>query len=98
MRGEFDDELPWPFAGRVTVVMITQPYDEDRDFDESFDFSFKTRPAACQRVVDREFAPQAMGSHQFMSYEYLSWNDKEDEKYIVNDSIRFRITETFVEP
>ena len=98
MRGEFDDELQWPLSGRVTVVMITEPYDEDRDFDESFDFNDKARPAACQRVIGRDFAALGMGSHQFMSYEYMSWNDKEDEKYIVNDSIRFKISETYVEP
>lgn len=97
MRGEFDDELQWPFLGRVTVVMITQPFDEDMDFDESFDFNPKARLVACQRVVGRDFAPQGMGSHQFMSYEYMSWNDREEAKFIFNDCIRFKISETYVD-
>ena len=84
MRGEFDDELRWPFRGQVTLQLVDQ--EEDRDhFRHTFHFTDATPIEVRERQKDRERSSNGRGPSRFIPLDDLR------PKFLKNDCLRFRI-------
>ena len=61
MRGEFDDQLKWPFRGNITIRLVNQ---EDKDnILKTIRFTEKTPQMRCQRVMTDEPSSGCAGFH-----------------------------------
>ena len=81
MRGEFDDQLKWPFRGGVTIKLVNQ--EEDRDHVvETISFTRSTPDKHCERVTTGGRSRNGWGRHKFFPLTKLQ------PKYLKNDCIR----------
>ena len=83
MKGEYDDQLEWPFRDRFNIQLLSQDgnegqYTKTTHFDDAPDHSHN-------RVVDVEKAENAWGFQNFFSYAELK------PKYLQNNCLKFRI-------
>ena len=81
MKGEFDDQLKWPFRGDVTVKLMNQKQDRGH---HAGTVSF-TDDTPGSRVMEGERAKDGWGSSNFISYADLQ------AKYLMNDCLRAHI-------
>ena len=82
MRGEFDDQLKWPFRGGVTIKLVNQE-EEDRDHVvETISFTRSTPDKHCERVMVGGRSRNGWGRHKFFPLAKLQ------PKYLKNDCIR----------
>ena len=82
MRGEFDDQLEWPFQGNITIKVANQ--EEDRDHVIQIVRS-RNAGGRCERVMTTERINNGWGIGQFLSHAELQ------PKYLKNDCIKFYI-------
>ena len=68
MRGEYDDELSWPYRGTVTVSLVME--DED-DYEEDFKFNSRSRAIATKRVDGW----QTMNTYGQGLSQFVEWDD-----------------------
>ena len=83
MRGEYDDQLKWPFNGVVTIAMFnrrTNEWDNSKDF--KLDDSVPNNDR--RRVVDR-LSGGGCGYPRWITSKELA------EKYLLEDIIRFKV-------
>ena len=90
MRGEFDDQLKWPFQGRVTVAMLNQLKDNNHTT-RTIPFTNTKDIKVIGRVTDEERAPGAWGYHTFIAHTDLTYNPAKNCQYLKYDCLRFRI-------
>ena len=88
-RGEYDDQLKWPFHGDITIQLLNQSRDEGHrkktvPYDRASDSN--------GRVVGKERG-SGWGCHTFIAHTQLSTENKE---YLKNDCLKFRILEIIV--
>ena len=83
MKGEFDDQLKWPFRGNVTFKLINQEEDSDHVLDTAYS---QYVPLRCKRVMT-EGRPDgnAWGIPKFFPHAELQ------PKYLKNDCIKLCI-------
>ena len=81
MRGEFDDQLTWPFRGCITIRLLSQ---KDEDYKESV-FPFKSTGRVLTEGED--MAAEAPSFFNFISHTDLR------PKYLKNDCIKLRAYE-----
>ena len=89
-RGEYDDQLKWPFRGAIAIQLLNQSRDEGHcertvTFDDSVDDEY------AGRVVGQERAT-GLGFGQFIAHTELNTKNKEYQ----NDSLKFRIAKFVV--
>ena len=82
MQGEFDDQLEWPFQGKITIKLVNQ--EEDRDHVTK---TFYSRSAGerCERVMTKERIKNGWGIGQFLPHAELQ------PKYLKNNCIKLCI-------
>ena len=92
MRGEYDDDLLWPFRGEITFQLNNRRADEGHvEFttpigDSAFD------SVAC-RVMEGERAPTIHGTSEFIPHSALQCNESWNTEYLCrSDSLEFRVT------
>ena len=92
MRGEYDDDLLWPFRGEITLQLINRRADEGHVEDTTpFDDSAPDR-ATC-RVMEDERAPVGLGMKKFIPHSALQCNESWNTEYLYrSDSLEFRVT------
>ena len=90
MRGEFDDNLKWPFQGGVTVAMLNQLEDGNHTT-ETIRFTTTTEAKYVGRVTGRERAPSGLGSPTFIAHTDLDYNPVKNCQYLKYDCLHFRI-------
>ena len=83
MRGEFDNQLKWPFRGKITVKLVNQEEDKDHVV-KMIDFTDSRVQISHERVREGEYG-SGMGYGQFLSHTELQ------PKYLKNDCIKFCI-------
>ena len=81
MRGEFDDQLKWPFRGRVMVNMMNQEEDTNHVC-WVFKLDDKVPPGAAERVVREARNMTGFGLYQYLRHTNLR------PKYLKNDCIK----------
>ena len=88
MRGEYDDQLKWPFRGDITIQLLNQSRDEGhREMTVPFDDRVGEEVAG--RVVGQERATKGWGYKQFIAHTELNTEKKE---YLKNDCLVFQIS------
>ena len=78
MKGEFDDQLKWPFRGEVTVKLLNQK--QGRGHHDGTVSCTDDTPGS--RVIEGERAKEGWGSSNFIPYADLQ------AKYLMNDCLR----------
>ena len=82
MKGEFDDQLKWPFRGNITVELLSQKDGDHYVLVVHFKYA---ATETCSRVVEGERVEYPWGFSQFFPHTKLK------PKYLKNDSIKLRI-------
>ena len=81
MAGEYDDELKWPFLGKVTFTLLNQL--EDRNH---YSKTLKLTNDEKARVGDR------WGYAQFIRHSALGLDTGKNTQYLKDDTLYFRLT------
>ena len=99
MRGEFDDNLIWPFRGHV-VIQLCNHLQDKYHHGHTFDFSETTDARITSRVTNRIKAKSGWGSPTLISHKDLNFNPTNNCQYLKNDCLHFRIVavESLSEP
>lgn len=87
MRGEFDDELVWPFQGKIRVCLLNQFKGGGH---RELTLSFKQ---SGDRVVTGERAGSGPGDKCLVSYHDLSYVDEQQTQFLKRDSLLFQVAE-----
>jgi len=81
MRGEYDDQLQWPFDGKVTIQTFMHREKWGNDFTLTFD---GTVPHECQKRPQSCVSNVSWGFSKFIKHDQLQF-------YCDMDQIRFRV-------
>ena len=92
MKGEFDDELSWPFQGHVTVRILNQLKDSNH-YERVIDFPKGTNPLSVNRVTLGGRVKAGHGYSQFIPVLDLIGDDEEC-RYLKDDSLKFVVFAT----
>ena len=91
MRGDFDDDLQWPFQGTITIQLLNQLEDANHHM-RVLSFTYSDDFVGLQRVTSGERAPRACGGmHAFISHAQLSIDADRNTKYLQNNQLKFRV-------
>ena len=83
MRGEFDEQLKWPYVGKITVMLVDQ-LDNRRHYTRTI--SFELAPEVYKkRVTDGPTNPAGYGTSSFLPHASL------EPHYLKNNCLKFRI-------
>ena len=89
MKGEFDEELSWPFRGHVTVRILNQLNDFNH-YERVIDFPKGTNPLSVNRVTVGSRVKAGHGYSQFIPHLDLSSVDEEC-RYLNDNCLKFVI-------
>ena len=89
MRGEYDDNLVWPFRGDVTLHLVNRKVDEGH-VEWTIHFNDRTPDDIAGRVMEGELAPDGWGQFQFISHSALDYGRNTD--FFDKDALKFRVT------
>ena len=88
MKGDFDDELSWPFRGQVTVRILNQLEDSNH-YERVIDFPKGTNPLSVDRVMVGGRVKVGHGFSQFIPHLDLGCDDSEQCQYLKDNRIKF---------
>ena len=95
MKGEYDDELSWPFHGKITVELLNQKADEHYAYTLSYNESIGPDYLDyADRVLIGE-KNHGWGKTNFISYLKLS-EESDSTQYLKDDCLQFRVREVLV--
>ena len=91
MRGEYDNELEWPFEGDIIVELLNWRADKNHHTDGPIGFHINLDPKGiyCSRVTDQETRP-GQGRAQFISHTDLVSTTKAE--YLCDDYLKLRVS------
>jgi ferredoxin-thioredoxin reductase catalytic subunit len=84
MKGEYDDQLKWPFQGKVTIQLLSQNGDE-RHWENTVPYDSSTDDKYCNRVKHGERAEASIGYPKFIPHSELK------PMYLQSDCLKFCI-------
>ncbi len=85
MRGEFDDDLKWPFCGKICFRLLDQASQTDHR-SQTANYDYRAREDLCCRVTDREVAEKGW-SHELDFVPHA----KLEPKYLQNDTLLLQV-------
>ena len=88
-KGEYDDQLQWPFNANITVQLLN--WSGDNSHEEETIHHHKAPLERRVRVTGGDTAPGGIGYGQLISHSVLE-SVSSDTRYIDDDSVCFRIT------
>ena len=89
MRGEYDDNLVWPFCGDITVQLVNLISDQDHQ-EQTFKFDDESSISLRSRVTSGERAKNGCMKR------YFTQQDSTNARYIMDDCVRFRVAKLLV--
>ncbi|XP_011407980.2 PREDICTED: TNF receptor-associated factor 4-like [Amphimedon queenslandica] len=94
MRGEFDDELSWPFCGIVVIQLINQYGGGDKGghIVHEIPFTPDVPLEISDRILDQELAESGLGVPQFVAHGQLQLDKYTNCGYLRNECLRFCVT------
>ena len=87
-RGEYDDQLKWPFHANITIQLLNQSSDEGH-WEKTVRFDDTVSDKCAGRVVGQERATSGLGCTRFIAQNKLN---TESKQYLRNDCLKFRIS------
>ena len=91
MRGEFDEQLKWPYQGKVTVKAINQLQDKEH-YTETIDSSSCTSADVISRVTNGERAPKGWFNKHVLTHGDLNYNPAKNCQFLKDNCLHFRVT------
>ena len=91
MRGKNDDNLSWPFRGKVTITLLNQLKDKNHHT-ETLTYPEDKDDRANRRVIDAERSPVGYGMPKFISHDQLGYVTRRKHQYLKDDCLFFRVT------
>ena len=91
MRGEYDDNLLWPFSGHITFQLLNSRADTQH-LDHRVNIDDEAIDAVAGRVTKGKRAPSGRGIANFTPHTALCFNPHHNTEYLVNDSLKFQVT------
>ena len=90
LKGEYDDQLQWPFNANITVQLLNWSGDNGH---EENTIPYHEAPLEYRtRVTEGDRAPGGFGYHQFISHSVLE-SVTSDVQFITDNKICFKIIE-----
>ena len=89
MRGEYDDNLVWPFRGDVSFHLVNRKVDEGH-VEWTAPFEEGDPDGFAGRVMEGERAPLGWGQDQFISHSALGYG--RNTEFLDKDALEFRVT------
>ncbi len=91
MRGDYDDQLEFPFKGTVTFELLNQLEDNNH---HSASYTFEGTEDTSKRVIDREKSTNANGVLAFIPHKNLAHKITENCQcqYLKDDCLVFRVS------
>ena len=81
LKGPYDDKLPWPFFGTVTIYLLNQSADDNHQRGKLlFDTTYNARVGS------------AWGYPMFLSHTKVSNDQDKNIRYLMADTLYFRVT------
>ena len=84
MKGEFDDDLSWPFCGVIVIRLLNQ-FSNKYHIDHEVPFSRDVPNEISGRVI---VADSGLGVPQFVSHNKLHYDRYSNVGYLKSDSIK----------
>ena len=91
MRGDFDDDLQWPFQGAITIQLLNQLEDDSHRMC-TINFTGTTDPCIISRVIGGERAESGWCNHTFISHAKLVLNTDKNCQYLNDGRLKFRVS------
>ena len=82
VKGDYDDQLKWPFSRTVTFALLNQLEDEDHHIR-----TLKVIPESNMRA-----GSQGHGYRQFIPHSALSYDEVKKTQYLKDDTLHFRMS------
>lgn len=84
MRGEFDDQLKWPFRGSITIQLLSQQGDAGH-YTDCITYRDGTPDLMAGRVMDERRLAKPWGKVKFIAHQCVLPN------FVKDDSVKFCI-------
>ena len=91
MRGEYDNDLLWPFRGRITFQLVNRRADTGH-VSYAVNYDDKTEHDTAGRVTEGERAINGWGLTRFTPHTTLCYDASKNTEFLVNDSLKIRVT------
>ena len=97
MKGEFDNDLVWPFEGRVVIELLNWRADKNHLL-TTVNLNRHSDPdgSITSRVYKKEYAPNGLGRQCFISHSSLLCNPDTSTEYLQDDCLRLRVVDVAV--
>ena len=98
MRGDYDNNLQWPFEGDIVVELLNWKEDNHHHRGGTIHFSKRYDPdgSKTSRVTKREYAPGSNGNNRFVSHSSLVFDPDTNTEYLQDDCLRLRVVDVAV--
>ena len=91
MKGEYDDNLKWPFEGDIIFELLNWREDEEHQV-RTIVFNDDTDTQCSSRVTEREEAQSGWnGRHDVFSHSSLPYDPSTNTEYLHDDCLRLRV-------
>ena len=97
MRGKNDDNLSWPFTGKVTITLLNQLEDKNHHT-KAVEFPQEVQTEVNVRVVNSDRADRGYGWVEFISCNQLDYHAEQNFQYLEDDCLYFRIVARASDP
>ena len=98
MRGDYDNNLQWPFEGDIVVELLNWREDKHHHCGDTISLYKHADPdgSITSRVIESEYAPKVLGTHHFVSHTSLLYNPDTNTEYLQDDCLRLRVVDIAV--
>ena len=96
MRGENDNNLKWPFRGRIKITLLNQ-LQPNNHLSDITNFTKDTPEKCCEQVMEGAGSGQDCGPDKLISHDGLSANAEKKICYLKGDTLFFKIESIDVE-
>jgi len=95
MRGKNDDNLSWPFTGKVTITLLNQLEDKNH---HRITVKFPENVEGNQRVVNSDRGHTGYGRPEFILCNQVGYDAKKNCQYLKDDCLYFRVAAEASDP
>ena len=98
MRGDYDNDLRWPFEGDIVVELLNWREDNHHYRGGIIDLNRRNNAdgSITSRVTDGEYAPVSRGIVRFISHSSLLHIPDTNTEYLQDDCLRLRVVDVAV--
>ena len=95
MRGEYDDQLQWPFDGDVVIELLNWKRNRTH-YKWTIHFNYypgysESLNAHCARVTEGDISKSQYGYYQSISHSSFTYNHTTNTEYLQDDCLHLRL-------